>query len=865
MKTTAPPAETKARPARPKIVGLIPARNEAARLEFCLRALAEFTDAIVYLDDCSSDDSVSVVERVAKDCKVEAILRNTTWRRDEPGDRNRLLQAGRKIGGTHFIVIDADEAFTANAREGGMLRKRLLALQPGDCLGLAWIQLWRSVKFFRQDCSVWTNNIKNIAFADDGRCSYESDFIHTPRVPSNLKGKQVQLSRDECALLHFQFTHWPNLRLKQAWYRCMEKVRDPQKPAKAINDLYAPSEDESALEVERTPESWLDYPFFNPAAPVPQDQWRKAEVEAWFRECGVERFRDLNIWDLDWTLPKNDESKSSVASGPRVSVLVSTYRSEEFLRGCLEDLLAQTISSQLEIIVVNSGSPENEEAIVREFQERHKNIVYIRTERETLYGAWNRAVEVAGAPYLTNANTDDRHAPNAFEKLANALDRHPMVDVVYANCAVTSQPNSQFGAAPLRGTFRWPPFDRRLLFSVCYLGPQPMWRKILHRRFGLFDPELKSAGDYEFWLRISGAARFLHLPETLGLYLERPTGIEHSDASASSREREDVRQKHWPSEWGKLPPAAGNFFQPAVADEGKMFAPFVSDRNPLVSVIIPTFSRPAMLREAIESVLQQTFKDFEIIVINDGGSDISELISGFSSPRIVHVHHETSRERSAARNSGLALARGKYISYLDDDDIFYPRHLEGLLEVIQATAKKVAYSDANCAQQILEDGQYKITARQRHPSGNYQRDRLLGCNFIPILCLIHEKACLEAAGPFDPALSTHEDWDLWIRLSRHFDFVHLKEVTCEFRQRSDGSSTTGSRQEDFLRTAKLIHSRYQMYVGGNPEIRRQQRDVIQHLRRKSATLAKDPAGWLTDRVARPIRRLNRSVRKRLRI
>src|SRR5256885_12384058 len=139
----------------------------------------------------------------------------------------------------------------------------------------------------------------------------------------------------------------------------------------------------------------------------------------------------------------------------RAAAIVSTYKSERFMRGCLEDLVNQTLFPQTEVIVIDSASPENEGAIVREFQERHRNIRYVRTdERETLYAAWNRAIGSSTAPYLTNANTDDRHAPDAFARLAAILDKRPEVDVVYARTAITCVPGPKFGAAPITGYFK---------------------------------------------------------------------------------------------------------------------------------------------------------------------------------------------------------------------------------------------------------------------------------------------------------------------------------------------------------------------------------------------------------------------------
>ena len=239
----------------------------------------------------------------------------------------------------------------------------------------------------------------------------------------------------------------------------------------------------------------------------------------------------------------------SPPAAPRVSALVSAYNSERFLRGCLEDLEAQTIAHELEIIVVDSASPQNERAIVEEFQQRYGNIIYLRSpERETVYGAWNRALEVARGRYVTNANTDDRHRRDALEILARTLDEQPDIALVYADCLVTRNENETFDTArPIR-RFDWLDFDPlALLRQGCFVGPQPMWRRDLHQQHGRFDATMVSAGDYEFWLRLAAHHRFLHVPQTLGLYLESPSSVEHRNRERAAREIAEARRRHEPA------------------------------------------------------------------------------------------------------------------------------------------------------------------------------------------------------------------------------------------------------------------------------------------------------------------------------
>ena len=98
-----------------------------------------------------------------------------------------------------------------------------------------------------------------------------------------------------------------------------------------------------------------------------------------------------------------------------VSALVSTYNSEKFIEGRIVDLLEQSISKYLQIVIINSGSTQNEDKIIKSFTESYSNITYLKTkERESIYKAWNRGIKVANGKYITNANTDDR---NKFQEI----------------------------------------------------------------------------------------------------------------------------------------------------------------------------------------------------------------------------------------------------------------------------------------------------------------------------------------------------------------------------------------------------------------------------------------------------------------
>ncbi len=235
----------------------------------------------------------------------------------------------------------------------------------------------------------------------------------------------------------------------------------------------------------------------------------------------------------------------------------------------------------------------------------------------------------------------------------------------------------------------------------------------------------------------------------------------------------------------------------------------VMAEHPLVSVIVPTVNRPEFLVRAIKSILNQTYRAFEVIVINDGGEDVGEMLSTIDvGGRIVYLRLPKSYERSYARNMGIRAAKGKYIAYLDDDDQYLPDHLETLVTFLENSEYQVAYTDAFRVVHEHQHGRYVETHRDVPYSYEFSRENLLRENYIPILSIMHSRSCLDRAGLFDESLNTHEDWDLWIRMSELTPFCHIKKVTAEFSWRMDGSTTTSSRQGDFKETKARIHERY---------------------------------------------------------
>lgn len=236
----------------------------------------------------------------------------------------------------------------------------------------------------------------------------------------------------------------------------------------------------------------------------------------------------------------------------KVSAIVSTYNSERFLKGRLDDLLAQTLYQQghLEIVVVNAGSRQGERYIARDYL---GCITYIESLREPIYTSWNRGVLIAKGEYVTNANADDRLRPDALEVMAKALDDNPDVGLVYSDSFVVASENARWGQAatmstkaPYHGRINWPEHDPKELVRAYYGGPNPMWRRSLHAQFGLFDDSFQLAGDYEFALRlVAHGVQMKRIPHVLTLFYDDGANINNGEQSGMEARRAQLRWRRF--------------------------------------------------------------------------------------------------------------------------------------------------------------------------------------------------------------------------------------------------------------------------------------------------------------------------------
>jgi hypothetical protein len=189
--------------------------------------------------------------------------------------------------------------------------------------------------------------------------------------------------------------------------------------------------------------------------------------------------------------------------------------------------------------------------------------------------------------------------------------------------------------------------------------------------------------------------------------------------------------------------------------------------RPLVSIVVPTKDRATAVVRAIRSVLAQSYDNWQLIVVDDGSRDDTQeaLAPLLADERIECVRRDTPGGVSAARNAGLARARGAYIAYLDSDNTWTPDFLRVMVAFVVTRRLRFAYA----VSELVEKG--KPGGRHLYRATPYDAGALLERNYIDCIVVLHERSLLDEVGGFDESLRRMVDWELFIRMSKRTEFT----------------------------------------------------------------------------------------------
>jgi len=236
---------------------------------------------------------------------------------------------------------------------------------------------------------------------------------------------------------------------------------------------------------------------------------------------------------------------------------------------------------------------------------------------------------------------------------------------------------------------------------------------------------------------------------------------------------------------------------------------------PRISVIIPTRERVVLLRRAIASVLDQTFKDLEILVADDASGDgTREMIQSIADRRIRYLRHEDNRGVASARNTAITNATGEYVAFLDDDDEWLPEKLRFQIDHIDTLSRSVGV--ISCGNYEVDSSSNRVLAEIRPSLKGDIFEKLLTQGFFSRTSTVLVRAsCFQRVGLFDTAFRYSEDFDMWVRLAREYTFDYVAKPLVRVYLQPNGLTRN---YEAIIAGAESELEKYHEFFEQNPRV-----------------------------------------------
>lgn len=226
--------------------------------------------------------------------------------------------------------------------------------------------------------------------------------------------------------------------------------------------------------------------------------------------------------------------------------------------------------------------------------------------------------------------------------------------------------------------------------------------------------------------------------------------------------------------------------------------------GPIVSVVLPVYEQPDLLVEALESIQDQTFDDYEVVVVDDASeTDFQRIVEDYEETLLVE--HAENKGAAEARNTGISTAGGDFVAFLDADDTWEPRKLEKQLAVFEQSEDNLGLVYTGFIQYELDGTEWK---RYPEAKGDIYVKELERDRIHPTSTVMVRRDVLEEVGGFDTDLPSRQDYDLWIRITDDYEVDYVDEILVDKREQLDSiSKNFHSRIEGDLAVFEKVRNR----------------------------------------------------------
>ncbi|MBU1616049.1 glycosyltransferase [bacterium] len=458
---------------------------------------------------------------------------------------------------------------------------------------------------------------------------------------------------------------------------------------------------------------------------------------------------------------------------PLVSVVTPSFNQAEFIEETILSVKNQDYPN-IEHIVIDGGSTDGTIDILK----KYPHLIWISEPDKGQSDAINKGFRMAKGEIIGWLNSDDWYEPNVFEAIAKWFIENPDKTMVMGDCKLINDQGRIFSKV-VNYERGFEELSRFWIGGSIPTQPAIFFRRFLLDEFGCLDITLHYAMDYDLWMRFASKNRFHHIDKTVANY------------------RFHQAAKGGDLDWNKFIPDCKIVYNRYMKQQ----------KHALVSVIIPCYNQALFLSEAVESIVKQTYKDWEIIIVNDGSPDNTskvarELIEKCPDKKIILLEKENGGVADA-RNVGIRNSKGKYILPFDADDVILPDMLQKTVALLEANPNiAIAYTDV----------MYFGIKDEVGYAGEYDFECLRYQNHLSYCSLYRREAWEFTCGYNTNMALGYEDWDFWITCGeKGFYGKRIPEPLFKYRVKENSRDTKAVKHNDKLR-AQIIFNHPGIYA-----------------------------------------------------
>lgn len=499
---------------------------------------------------------------------------------------------------------------------------------------------------------------------------------------------------------------------------------------------------------------------------------------------------------------------------PLVSIIIPVYNGENYVKEAIESALAQTYKN-IEIIVVNDGSKDNTEKICKSYKNK---IRYIKKENGGVSSALNLAIKNMKGEYFSWLSHDDLYFPNKVEAQINFLKSQKNKEVIlYSDYAIINE-RGELTALCKKDHKELQKKPLYSLLTGAVNGITMLIPKVCFEKVGNFNEKLRCTQDYDLWFKFIQKYQFIHMEQPLSctrihsgqdsqvnpnviregnelwIMMIRETAKNHLVSLEASKYEfyQKILGQLKETQYDK----AIAYLKEQISQINRKVNEIIKNEEYKVSVIIPFYNRERITLKAIESVKRQSYRNYEIILINDSSTEnIQKIVKeAKNNDKIKLFHNKKNMGPSYSRNVGIEKATGDYIAMLDSDDQFNDLKIEKQLKNMLLHNSEASYTNYTVVK-----ANKKTNINAYTPNVNGDNEFFYNCRVATPTIMFKKELLISNNIKYNERLKYCEDACFYLEILKITNFLHINDYLTDVYVSSTSSSQSKEKKIEGLK------------------------------------------------------------------